>query len=92
MLTGLKKKGKFILVAIVFGIIPMSSGFAETMRDANLEEAKGIIKEFFSSLKTKLETALSEGGPASAGYARKGHRPLPQSIPPRPAGMWGAPA
>ena len=28
---GLKKKGKFVLIAIDSGIIPMSSGFAETI-------------------------------------------------------------
>lgn len=66
MLKGLKKKGKFVLIAIAPGITLMSSGFAETMEKTDLEEAKGIIKEFLSNLKTELQTALNEGGPVNA--------------------------
>lgn len=66
MLNHLKKKTKFVLIAIVSGIAPLSSGFAATTEDAYLEEAKGIVGKFFSSLKAELETALNQGGPTNA--------------------------
>ncbi len=59
-------KGLSILIAITSGITLASPGFAETMGGASPEEAKGIIKGFFSGLKTKLQAALNEGGPANA--------------------------
>ncbi len=66
MLNTLKKKRTRVLIAITSGITLMSSGFAETGGDANLEEAKGIIKAFSSSLQAELQAALNAGGPTNA--------------------------
>lgn len=66
MLNALKKKAEIVLIAIASGIALASSGFAETGGNANLEEAKGIIKAFSTSLKAELQTALNAGGPTNA--------------------------
>jgi len=66
MLNTLKKKRTRVLIAITCGITLMSSGFAETGEDANLEEAKGIIKAFSSGLQAELQAALDAGGPTNA--------------------------
>jgi len=55
-----------VLITIAFGITLISPGFAETGRDANLEEAKGIIKAFSSGLKAELQAALNASSLANA--------------------------
>jgi hypothetical protein len=40
--------------------------FAENPQDPNAAEAKGIVKEFFTSLKGELQAAVSDGGPVNA--------------------------
>jgi len=66
MFNTLKKKRTRVLITIASGIALMSSGRAETGRDANLEEAQGIIEAFASGLKAELQAALNAGGPTNA--------------------------
>jgi len=66
MLNNPTKKRTFVLIIIAFGIVLMSPGFAEIGGNTDLEEAKGIIGAFSSSLKAELQAALKAGGPTNA--------------------------
>ena len=44
----------------------LTSPYADTLTDQNAAEAKGIIGEFFTTLKGELKGALQEGGPVGA--------------------------
>lgn len=55
-------------IALVFGSVLALSGHAtaDTSTAADAAEAKGIVKEFFTSLKGELQGAIKTGGPVSA--------------------------
>ena len=54
------------LLAAVSGIALFASLQARAAEDPNAVAAKGIVKEFATSLKGELQAAIKEGGPISA--------------------------
>ncbi len=56
---------KYLLCALFCAAI-FEPAIAGQDQDANVAEAKSIIKEFFGKLKGELQAAIKAGGPASA--------------------------
>jgi hypothetical protein len=57
---------KRYLLSALFCAAMFGSAIAGQGQDANVAEAKSIIKEFFGTLKGELEAAVKSGGPANA--------------------------
>ena len=54
------------LLFVLFCSVIFSPAMGGEAKDANVAEAKSIIKEFFGKLKGELQTAMKAGGPANA--------------------------
>ena len=57
---------KLALLTAISALASVSAALAESAGDPNAAEAKGIVKEFFTSLKGELQSAMKEGGPVNA--------------------------
>lgn len=65
-------------LVVALSAIALLAGCAseEKTNADNVAEAKGIIKEFFGSLKGELETSMKAGGPTNAILTCKGRAPM----------------
>ena len=54
------------LISALFCAVVLTPAIGGQAQDANVVEAKSIIKEFFGSLKGELQTAMKAGGPTNA--------------------------
>ena len=55
-----------VLIAALSGLGVLASVSAETAENPNAAEAKGIVKEYATSLKGELQAAIQKDGPISA--------------------------
>jgi hypothetical protein len=55
-----------LICAAVPGLIFGAGQMQQSAQEANVEEAKGIVKSFFGQLKGELQAAMKQGGPTHA--------------------------
>ncbi len=69
---------QLLIATTIVGLASSTSTPAEPppVPDANVAEAKAIIKSFFGSLKGELETAVAQGGPQNAVMVCKARAPV----------------